>query len=408
MKLGKLFASATAVALAVSGLAVTAASADQNIVETNPGDYNYIYVSADDIKPNNDEYVGWHEEVEPAPIPPNYVPDTWGKSIQGLKVSAKSQLIYGYEEGNRPQNSLLQILDAETGGFYIHSPSSTNSEGSRIQVQVPVFYYPEGDRSADPQFTTLRTPLDDLGYATAEAPWVSSQPVKDVPADTGQDLNVILEAMEDYEVLGHGFTVDGSTEGLSFTIAEVRFNGHFTTFEKKWFPGEAEEAELTDDNRGSVLVPDEALVGSEIEVTAPVEKDAYVTTYLFSDPFTLNPVGDVDENGQYTVMLPENTLGQHKVAIYDIEDDLIGWDDINIVASEEGSGEDDDSSGGAGDSEEDNAVAITPADSEEAPANTEELAATGSESGLAGFIAAAIAAAGALALGVSVLRRRES
>ena len=151
---------------------------------------------------------------------------------------------------------------------------------------------------------------------------------------------------------------------------------------------------MTEETQGLIDAPDEAVEGTEIEVSIEADQvPQEVQAYLFSDPIGLGEHISVDENDTFTVSLPDGVTGEHQIAAYNGGNEIIGWDTINILAAD--------------DSEEDNAVAITPDDSEEAPANTEELAATGSESGLAGFIAAAIAAAGALALGVSVLRRRE-
>lgn len=183
------------------------------------------FVHSDDIRPNADSYTGWHEEVDPED------PDLGGfesiefedeEGVWGLVVVGKSQLIYGYAEEARPQNNLAELVEA---GFAFEYEIPEGEEDSTFHTQIPVFFYQEG--VIGQQFTTLRTgdvPVD--GPIPADALWASSRDLGSVPANTYVPLSDILAALGNYEVLGHGFTVD---RGVA-VVYSVSFNGYEHVF----------------------------------------------------------------------------------------------------------------------------------------------------------------------------------
>ena len=92
------------------------------------------------------------------------------------------------------------------------------------------------------------------------------------------------------------------------------------------------EAELSEENRGGVLVRDTATQGAEIKVTVPADHaGTEVIAYLFSSPVALG-AHTVGEDGSFSVTLPADALGAHRVAVYADDGTLIGWDDLTIKA----------------------------------------------------------------------------
>lgn len=92
------------------------------------------------------------------------------------------------------------------------------------------------------------------------------------------------------------------------------------------------ETELTEENRGGVLVRDTATQGADIKVTVPVDHaGTEVIAYFFSSPVALG-AHTVSEDGGFSVTLPRDALGAHKVAVYADDGTLIGWDDLTVKA----------------------------------------------------------------------------
>lgn len=102
-------------------------------------------------------------------------------------------------------------------------------------------------------------------------------------------------------------------------------------------PGAAgpSEADLTPETRGLIDVPDTATAGSTITVGIPTaDPDDRVTAYLFSDPVSLGS-RTVDSRGDITVVLPADVTGPHRLAVYGPDDELIGWDTIEITPADD-------------------------------------------------------------------------
>ncbi|WP_395245743.1 M14 family zinc carboxypeptidase [Agromyces sp. MMS24-K17] len=98
--------------------------------------------------------------------------------------------------------------------------------------------------------------------------------------------------------------------------------------------GPVVEADLTDENRGGVTVPDEVEPGETI--TVQVEGDdvegASFEVVLFSTPVALGTQTVVD--GGFEVTVPAETpLGEHRLAVVTGEGTVFGWDDFTVVAA---------------------------------------------------------------------------
>ncbi|WP_188503576.1 endo-1,4-beta-xylanase [Nesterenkonia alkaliphila] len=107
--------------------------------------------------------------------------------------------------------------------------------------------------------------------------------------------------------------------------------------ESVW-PPSAEE--LTDQNRGAVeILTDPAVAGQEIQVSAGSEASGQtLRSWLFSEPEDLGESA-ADAEGSITVTLPEDSEGEHRLAVYTTAGELIGWTELTIVpAGDEGAG----------------------------------------------------------------------
>lgn len=92
--------------------------------------------------------------------------------------------------------------------------------------------------------------------------------------------------------------------------------------------------DLTDSNRGDLVVPATAVPGDMI--TVDFANDAYngttVTGVLFSDPLDLGASAVAEAAAKFKI--PANApLGKHRVAVFDSIGLLIGWADIELVAA---------------------------------------------------------------------------
>ncbi|WP_449282593.1 S-layer homology domain-containing protein [Leucobacter sp.] len=190
------------------------------------------YVTAADIRPNEESYPGWHESVEPGQEATRGTFETVageGGATLGLRVTGKSQLINGFAPEDFQRNA---------AGFAAAMTVDAAEGGAAIFTQVPVFYYPEGQLFGEddaPRFTTLRAPVAGSG-AIGSAGWVSSADIVDgsggvlVPRNTAAPLDDIVAALGQHDVLAYGFTVDGA--GAVATVESVSFNGTTTAFTK--------------------------------------------------------------------------------------------------------------------------------------------------------------------------------
>lgn len=96
-------------------------------------------------------------------------------------------------------------------------------------------------------------------------------------------------------------------------------------------------ANLTDATRREVVSPDAARVGQQITVFAGKKWANWeVDGWLFSDPVHLG-AARVGADGYVTFTLPAGISGSHRIALMsNFMGELIGWDNVSIVASDSG------------------------------------------------------------------------
>lgn len=118
--------------------------------------------------------------------------------------------------------------------------------------------------------------------------------------------------------------------------------------------------ELTEENRGNVSVsPQEVRAGEQLGVTAPEVADAYTAGFLFSDPVLVTDGWVLaEETGGFVATVPVGTeLGEHTVVVVDSDNELVGWDDVTVVAARS---DDNDDDGGDDDGDDDSTPDPTP------------------------------------------------
>ncbi len=195
---------------------------DEPTIDRKAGTGASAFVHSNDINPDETTYEGWHEGVDPAhPDLGTFATLPGTGHVQGLQVTGKSQLIYGYDPAQRPQNALPQILADAANGFVV---AGTPSPSLGFEVQVPLFFYQEG--VSGQQFTTLRAAIPADGRADDSLLWAASRAIGSAPANTYLPLSDILDEMSSYEVLAHGFMVETGT----VLVTSASFNGHVTAF----------------------------------------------------------------------------------------------------------------------------------------------------------------------------------
>lgn len=108
-------------------------------------------------------------------------------------------------------------------------------------------------------------------------------------------------------------------------------------------PGEDTKPPLTEDevkqkDDGGIEVPATAYPGDTITIKVGTAHAGTATvTYIYSDG-TLIGQSVVDADGNIRVTIPlDTTPGTHTIAVYDADDNLLGWDTIEILAATDGS-----------------------------------------------------------------------
>lgn len=97
--------------------------------------------------------------------------------------------------------------------------------------------------------------------------------------------------------------------------------------EPGWTPS---EDDLLPELEGLIEVPDWAWEGATIAVEViDGEPGAEVGAWLFSEPLALGEHA-LDADASFEVTLPEGVTGDHRVAVYDDEGQILGWDSIEI------------------------------------------------------------------------------
>lgn len=192
------------------------------------GEASSEYLSDGFIRPDEDEYVGWHNGDASGRSYHTADGEEVGETL-GLEITGKTQILNGLADDDFVQNAASRARDMKID----------IAEGE-AWAQVAVFAYPEGVNAR--VFTTLRAEVPssgDLGDAVA---WQSS---KDIPGPNGAiaiakdadaTLDAIVAALGDHEVIGYGAFVD---TGETAIIRSIGFDGTITNFAKKF--GESSE-----------------------------------------------------------------------------------------------------------------------------------------------------------------------
>lgn len=89
---------------------------------------------------------------------------------------------------------------------------------------------------------------------------------------------------------------------------------------------------LVDANRGGILAPATARAGGRITVSAGApHAGTPVTVWLYSTPMQIG-AGTLDASGRIVVTIPADApLGDHRLAVYAADGELIGWTGIRIT-----------------------------------------------------------------------------
>jgi LPXTG-motif cell wall-anchored protein len=185
---------AAGVAIAMAGGMSVAATAPA-FAASDPFGYTVPEVYASDIAPDASVYTGWHQ---------GYADGDHEVTAEGLVLTDRSQVIYGYDESVRWQieNQLFVAQVAEG------KVSWTTTAGSApAYFQIPIYF---GADTANPQFTTLRpaTPTVGENIASLDQNWVTSRAIgteytAGATASLGDLLGKII-AEQNAEILGFG------------------------------------------------------------------------------------------------------------------------------------------------------------------------------------------------------------
>lgn len=116
-------------------------------------------------------------------------------------------------------------------------------------------------------------------------------------------------------------------------------------------PGAPDESDLTEatENLITVLPAPTITLGDRFRIEVGVERAGRpVRVVLFSDPIGLG-TPTVDDAGQVAVTLPSDVpAGEHRLAVYDDDGELIGWQSVTVRAASTSTGTPADTSGQAG------------------------------------------------------------
>ncbi|UFU05374.1 TIGR03773 family transporter-associated surface protein [Ruania halotolerans] len=99
-------------------------------------------------------------------------------------------------------------------------------------------------------------------------------------------------------------------------------------------PQAPDAGELTEATSGDVSVdPNEVRAGEQVTILAPAVADAYGAAFLYSDPAAVtNDWVLTDGEGAFQAAIPAGTApGEHRVAVVDRENTLVGWTALTVL-----------------------------------------------------------------------------
>lgn len=136
-------------------------------------------------------------------------------------------------------------------------------------------------------------------------------------------------------------------------------------------PGDFEPlpgSDLTEENRGGIEInPASARPGDKVSISglSGIEQES-ISVWLYSEPQEIG-AGTVSTTGSFDVIIPETTaIGAHRIAVYSVDGDLVGWAPLTVVSATgtdgDDSGDSDGSAGGTDDADAGSGLPVTGAD----------------------------------------------
>lgn len=182
------------------------------------GDERRAYVSAAHIREDEDVYPGWHNGDTSGRSFRTVASEVDGETL-GLEVTGKTQILNGLDDA-----------DFQTNAAGFARDMRIDATGD-VWSQVAVNAYPDG--AADRVFTTLRALVPESGNLADATSWVSSRDLPGISKNTNTELDALLAALGEHDVIGYGAFVD---TGKTATIRSISFNGATTDFAKSVTP----------------------------------------------------------------------------------------------------------------------------------------------------------------------------
>lgn len=206
-RMGRAVAAGLGVAL-VAGASLVAAAPAQA--------WNAINVYANEIAPNADSYVGWHQGIDGGIAT---------VTTEGLELSGSSQIIYGFET---PAG-----IDELASASYGNASWTTTADSDPAQFQIPVSFGP------DAALTTLSpaSPVSGANGVSGAEEWVTSAPLGGYAANESATLEEFiaeLTAQGDVRVLGFGVLTEA---GQTSVVTGISWLGDDYTFHQDWIEG---------------------------------------------------------------------------------------------------------------------------------------------------------------------------
>jgi LPXTG-motif cell wall-anchored protein len=212
----------------------------------DPWGYTVPEVYASDIAPNESVYTGWHQGYANSA-------DAHKVSAEGLVLTGKSQVIYGYDKSARWSVEYQLFKNYVADG---QVSWTTTAASDPAFFQIPIYF---GVDTATPSFTTLRpaAPTTGKNVAALDQQWVTSGVIgaeygKNATDTLGNLLDAVI-AEQNAEILGFGVL---SQDGEQSVVTGISWLGVDYTFH----PG-------TRMSPGTVAISGKAQVGSVLTAT---------------------------------------------------------------------------------------------------------------------------------------------
>lgn len=226
-------------------------------------------------------------------------------------------------DGDQPADGLIGNIAIRGGGggsaYTINSLTveklAEDGEGELV------VNWPEGTGPADPEDPSESPePSED----PSESPEPSEDPTEPTPTVTPTDPDESPDPSE--EPSGPTESPDPTEEPSG--PAEEPEPTETADPESIWPPS---ADELTEQNRGAVeVLTDPAVAGEEIEVSIGSDSAGQTLhSWLFSEPEDLGESA-ADSAGSITMTLPEDSEGEHRLAVYTTDGELTGWTELTV------------------------------------------------------------------------------